>query len=222
MGPSSFRLLDEMLTKGPSDACRGRVLDLGCGNALTSIFAVNETSAKTVYAFDLWICASDNLRRIREAGLEDKVIPIHGDATDMPFAHDWFDAVISVDSYHYFGGRKGVFSDKLLPFVRKGGHVMIAVPGLKKEPEGELRALFEAWAEGDDALLFHTPRWWKDLLKEECKDTCDITVTECECADAAWKEWFDTGHEFALRDREFLSKGLDSILDFVFMYIRKR
>ena len=222
MGPSSFRLLDELLQRGPADACRGRVLDLGCGNALTSIFAANETGAKAVYAFDLWCAAADNLARVREAGLEDRVIPIHGDAMEMPFAEDWFDTVISVDAYHYFGCGKGVFSQKVLPFVKRGGNVMIAVPGLKKEPEGEIRTLFEAWAEGEDALTFKTAGWWQKLLTEECKDLCDITVTEAECCDLAWREWFDTGHEFALRDREYLSRGLYELMTFVFMYIRKR
>ena len=152
MGPNSFRLLDELVRRAPFDVCWNRTLDLGCGMALTSAFLANETPARSVYAFDLWISATDNLRRIRSLSLEDRVIPIHGDALDMPFAQDWFDAVVSVDSYHYFGCREGVFADRILPFVRHGGSVMIAVPGLRKEPQGSLRTLFETWAEGDDAL----------------------------------------------------------------------
>ena len=45
--------------------------------------------------------------------------------------------------------------------------------------------------------------------------------TEAECFDAAWQEWFDTEHEYAIRDREFLQKGLDGILSFVLIYARK-
>ena len=45
---------------------------------------------------------------------------------------------------------------------------------------------------------------------------------EGECYDEAWEDWFNTGHEYALRDREFLSKGLDRILNFVYMYIKRR
>ena len=222
MGPNAFRLLDELLRRAPYGECRGRVLDLGCGNALTSVFAANEPPAGSVYAFDLWIPADDNLKRIREANLEEKVIPIHGDAMDMPFAKDWFDTVISVDSYHYFGCEKGVFGEKILPVVKKGGQIMIAVPGLKKEPEGKMKTLFETWVEGDDAKTFKTVSWWESLLTEECGDTCDISVTEAECCDKAWEEWFATGHEYALRDREYLSKGLYDYLNFVFMYVRKR
>ncbi len=222
MGPNSFRLLDELLRRCPAGVSFDRTLDLGCGMALTSVFLANETPARQVYAFDLWVSASDNLQRIRSLQLEDRIIPIHGDAMDMPFAHDWFDTVVSVDSYHYFGAKKGVFAEKILPFVRTGGQVMIAVPGLKEEPQGEMKELFETWAEGDDSLTFKTVRWWKELLEEECGDRCDIEVTEGECFDAAWEDWFSTGHEYGLRDREFLDRGLDRILNFVMMYIRKR
>jgi hypothetical protein len=115
-----------------------------------------------------------------------------------------------------------VFAEKILPFVRRGGNVMIAVPGLREEPQGEMRKLFETWAEGDDALCFHTIEWWENLLKEDCGDRCDITVAEGDCFDEAWQDWYQTGHEFAARDREYLSRGLDRILNFVMIYIRKK
>ena len=37
--------------------------------------------------------------------------------------------------------------------------------------------------------------------------------TEAECFDIACQEWFDKGHEYGIRDREFLQKGLDRILN---------
>ena len=222
MGPNSFRLLDELIRRNPYDVCYDRTLDLGCGMALTSVFLANETPAKSVYAFDLWVDATDNLRRIRDLSLEDRIIPIHGDALDMPFAQDWFDTVVSVDSYHYFGCREGIFADKILPFVRRGGCVMIAVPGLREEPQGEMRTLFETWAEGGDSLCFKTVGWWKELLEKECGGRCDITVLEAECYDEAWNDWFTSGHEFGARDQEFLSKGLYQILNFPLIYVRKK
>ena len=222
MGPNSFRLLEELIRRAPFEPCWNRTLDLGCGLALTSVFLANETPADSVYAFDLWIDATDNLKRIRDLSLENRIIPIHGDALDMPFARGWFDTVVSVDSYHYFGCREGVFAEKILPFVRRGGSVMIAVPGLKEEPRGTLRRLFETWAEGDDALCFKTPGWWKDLLDKECDGRCEISVLEAECFDAAWQDWFSTGHEYGIRDRDFLSRGLDQVLDFVLIYVRKQ
>ena len=222
MGPNSLRLLDELIRRTPADVCYDRTLDLGCGMALTSFFLAKETPAKTVFAFDLWISASDNYTRIRDFQLEDKVVPVHGDAADMPFARGYFDAVVSVDSYHYFGCREGVFTEKILPFLREGGTALIAVPGLKEKPEGELRTLFENWAEGDDALSFRTADWWKALLEKECGDRCEVEVREAECFEKAWEDWFNSGNEYGIRDREVLEKGLNRILNFVLIYIRRK
>ena len=221
MGPNSFRLLDELISRCPENVKFDRTLDLGCGFALTSLFIADETDAKQVFAFDLWVSASENYARILDNGFEDKIIPIHGDAMDMPFAQNYFDCIISVDSYHYFGCKEGIFSEKILPFVKENGYVMIAVPGLKIQPQGETKKLFEVWAEGDDSELFKTAAWWKDLLTKECGDRCWIDVKEADCFDIAWQEWFDSGHEFGVRDKEFLDKGLYDILNFLLIYIRK-
>ena len=221
MGPNSFRLLDELIQKRPEDVCFDRTVDLGCGHALTSMFIANETTAKTVYAFDLWISATENLRRIRENQLEEKIIPIHGDAMDMPFAEGYFDSIISVDAYHYFGMEKGVFSEKILPFLKDGGYAIIAVPGIKETPDGEMWDLFTTWAEGDDWKCFQTLEWWENYFKEECGDQCEIMVREADCYDIAWQEWFESGHEYGVRDKEFLDKGLYDILNFAMIYVKK-
>lgn len=98
----------------------------------------------------------------------------------------------------------------------------LTADGLKEQPQGELKQLFETRAEGDDSELFKTRAWWEDLLKKDCGDRCEVTVEEAECFDTAWQEWFDTGHEFGIRDREFPGKGLDRILDFVLICVRKK
>ena len=88
-----------------------RVLDLGCGAALSSLFLANETQADCVWALDLWVSPTDNLQRIRENPLEHKIIPIHGDALALPFAHEYFDTIVSVDTYHYFGCEDNIFAE---------------------------------------------------------------------------------------------------------------
>ena len=107
-------------------------MDLGCGAALSSIYLANETTADKVWALDLWVSPTDNRKRIRENELEYKVIPIYGDALTLPFAEEYFDAVISVDTYHYFGCADNVFGEKILPFLKKGGYALFVVPGLKE------------------------------------------------------------------------------------------
>src|SRR5258707_6434647 len=62
-----------------------RVLDLGCGRAASSIFLHREFGVQ-VWATDLWFSASENLRRIRDAGIDDGVFPIHADARSLPLS----------------------------------------------------------------------------------------------------------------------------------------
>src|SRR6185436_3627395 len=79
-----------------------RILDLGCGRAASSIFLRREFGVQ-VWATDLWHSASENLPRIQDAGVGDGVFPIHADARALPFAADFFDAIVSIDSYMYYG-----------------------------------------------------------------------------------------------------------------------
>ena len=72
-----------------------RVLDLGCGRAASSMFLRREFGVQ-VWATDLWFSASENLQRIRDAGVEHGVFPIHADARSLSFATEFFDAVVSI------------------------------------------------------------------------------------------------------------------------------
>lgn len=75
---------------------------------------------------------SDNFDRFKKFNLEEKIIPIHAEAHDLPFAHHYFDAIISIDAYNYFGCESGYLEKHILPLVKKNGLIGIAVPGLKK------------------------------------------------------------------------------------------
>lgn len=221
MGPNSFLLLDELADKN-DEAIKGRVLDLGCGHALTSIFLAKETKADTVFALDLWIQPTENMPRIAAHGLDEKVIPIYGDALKLPFAEDYFDTIISVDTYHYFGCEEGVFAEKILPFVKKGGYILLAMPGIKYNPVGSELELFKEWATDGDDQLFQTIDWWKEHFSKNHKDEIELSIYEADCFDKAWEDWFITGHEFGLRDKEYLDKGLYQMLNFVMVCIKKK
>jgi cyclopropane fatty-acyl-phospholipid synthase-like methyltransferase len=74
MGPNTLKLLEELLSNIQIEKGKLRVLDLGCGKALNSLYFAKEMEA-IVFATDLWISASDNYMRIKEWGLEDNIIP---------------------------------------------------------------------------------------------------------------------------------------------------
>lgn len=220
MGPNCVRLLDEM-NKAYPDAIKGRVLDMGCGCGITSLYLGQDTGAEQIFAMDLWIPASDNFKRIRAWKMEDKIIPIHGDATQMPYADEYFDTIVSLDAYHYFGREKGFFQEKILPLMKKGGRALMAVPGIRKEWEGEVPALMQEWA-GDEWDYFHSCAWWKDLLQTGYENEITVEVWESRCHDKAWQEWFQSGHEYALSDKACLDKGLDKLTNFVMIAITRK
>src|SRR5438874_789365 len=62
-----------------------RVLDFGRGRAASSIFLRREFGVQ-VWAADLWFSPSENLQRIRDAGVEEGVFPLQVDARSLPFA----------------------------------------------------------------------------------------------------------------------------------------
>src|SRR5499427_2795205 len=105
-----------------------RVLDLGCGRASSSIFLRREFGVQ-VWATDLWISAAENIQRIRDAGVDDGVYPIHADARSLPFASNFFDAIVSIDAFYYFG-TDDLYLNYLAHFVKPGGPIGIAGVGL--------------------------------------------------------------------------------------------
>src|SRR3954453_2064036 len=83
-GSANSLWLTEGLTTGMDLRPGQRVLDLGFGGAATSIFLRREVVVQ-VWATDLWFSASENIQRIRDAGVEDGVFPVHADARSLPF-----------------------------------------------------------------------------------------------------------------------------------------
>jgi SAM-dependent methyltransferase len=130
-----------------------RVLDLGCGKALSSIFLAREFGAQ-VWATDLWISATDNAGRIRAANLEDQVFPLQADARELSFADKFFDAIISIDAFEYFG-TDVLFLPALIRLLKLGCQIGIINAGVQREIE----SLPEEWP--SDFCAFHTPAWWR-------------------------------------------------------------
>ena len=84
--------LTEWLTSALDLRPGQRVLDLGCGRASSSIFLHRKFGVQ-VWVADLWFSASENMERIRDAGVPDGVFPIHADARSLPFGANFFDSI---------------------------------------------------------------------------------------------------------------------------------
>lgn len=189
MGPSAL-WLTEWLCEALDLQPGARVLDMGCGRCLSSVFLVREFGVR-VWANDLWIPASENWKRIRAAGLEHAICPIQAEAHQLPYAAEFFDAIVSVDSYHYYG-TDDLYLRTFAQFVRPGGRIGIVVPGLVREFAGEVPAhLVRKQSSGgvfwnpDECFSFHTCEWWR-------AHWTGSTLVEVERADVladGWRHW---------------------------------
>ena len=135
-----------------------RILDLGCGRAMSSIFLHREFGVE-VWAADLWFSASDNLKCVRDAGIFEGVYPVHAEAHALPFAAEFFDAIVSIDSFQYYG-TDDTYAHDLARLLKPDGIIAHAGTGLSKEFDGEVPVALRGWWEPIMACL-HTQQWWK-------------------------------------------------------------
>jgi SAM-dependent methyltransferase len=158
-----------------------RVLDLGCGKSSTSIFLAQEFGVE-VWATDLWTSAAEIAVRVRGAGCEGRIIPIHADARSLPFAPEFFDAVISVDAYVYFG-TDDLYLNYLAGFVKPGGQIGVVGAGLTRElvtvPE-HLRAWWSA-----DLWCLRSADWYR----RHWQRTGIVDVTTADDLPGGWRYW---------------------------------
>ncbi len=159
-----------------------RVLDLGCGRAMSSIFLHREFGVQ-VWAVDLMCSVSENLQRIRDAGVEKEVFPIHSDARSLPFAADFFDAIVSIDSFFYFG-TDDLYLNALLRFVKPGGQVGIAGAGLMQEIVGTVPEHLKAWWT-PDLWCLHSAQWWQ----RHWERTGLVDVEVADVLPQGWRLW---------------------------------
>jgi SAM-dependent methyltransferase len=181
MGPSVL-WLTEFLTQAMDLQPGMRVLDMGCGKAISSIFLAWEFDVQ-VWATDLWIAAADNQKRIDESGLSDRIFPIHAEAHALPFAEGFFDVAVSMDAFHYFG-TDDLYLGYYARFVKPGGQLGIAVPGLREEigdRSPDHLAPYWAW----DFCSFHSPEWWR----RHWEKTGLVDVTTADWMPDGWKLW---------------------------------
>lgn len=184
MGPNCLWLVEDLAGR-MALAPGARVLDLGCGAALTSIFLAREHGAE-VWAADLWIDPASNLERAREAGVADRLFPLRLEAHSLPFAPGFFDAVVSVDSYHYFGTDVRYLS-YLAQFVKPGGRIGIVCPGNAldpDDPDAPDAAGIVAEA-GADWFTFRSAEWWR----RHWSRTRGIAVEEAAMLEAGRELW---------------------------------
>ena len=219
MGPNPLKLEEELLIghRIPNGAT---VCNLGSGQGLTSAFLAKEYGFK-VYAADLWSDPEENRVFFTDMGLTDEqIIPVNADAEALPFDKEFFDAVVSTDSYNYFGRNPDYLDEKLLPFVKKGGYIYIAIPGMKKDCHDHLpKELLLSWTP-EQMEYMHDTAYWKDMVNQ-CKGAEIITVEEMESNEEVWADWLKQNNEYAVGDRKAMEAGGGKYLNFIKIVLRK-
>lgn len=219
MGPNPLKLEEELLTahRIPAGAT---VCDLGSGQGLTSVFLAKEYGFR-VYAADLWSEPEDNRRFFREMGLTDEqILPVKADASALPFEKEFFDAIVTTDSYHYFGRDAGFLDAKLLPFLKSGGYIYIAIPGMKKDCHDALPPeLLLSWTP-EQLETMHDCAYWASIAAQ-CKGARLLTVSEMESNAEVWADWLRQENPYAIGDRKTMEAGGGKYLNFIKIVLQK-
>jgi SAM-dependent methyltransferase len=186
-GPNGIRQAEELasyftITKDM------RILDLGCGLGLSALYLVQAHGAE-VFATDLYADPTENHKRFQSLGIADKIVPMMIDVTQpLPFAKGYFDVIFSVGAYNVFGDNEEMLP-KLIPYVKKGGYIAVAFPGLKYDFGDNVPPEMQPfWDVPVVARCVRGIEWWKDLFGK-ANGIEIVTISEMACHDIAWKEY---------------------------------
>ena len=219
MGPNTLKLCEELL----EGACIPRgsiVLDLGSGSGISSAMLAREYGFVT-YAADLWSDPTENMRFFESLGLTNRqIVPLKADANALPFAHGFFDAVVSVDSYNYFGRNPEYLGKCLLPYVKSGGLILLAIPGMVRDCHNDLPACLLASWTPEQLDYMHDMTWWRRNFAQ----TSGVEITsmhEMACTHEAWADWIACDNEYAQGDRAAVEAGALDYLNTIAIVLRK-
>lgn len=197
MGPNAMRVAEELADSLVLHS-GSKVLDLGCGAGLSTLLLAQKYRA-TVFAADLWISPTANNARFETLGIADRAIPLSVDVTKgLPFAEQYFDLLFTVDAYHYFGNTPQALPT-LAAFVKKGGIIAAAIPGLQQEFGKNVPAKMRPFWNSEVERTMHSLNWWKELWSKESSVEL-VDCREMACCAQAWQEWLTADHPVVAHD----------------------
>ena len=108
---------------------------------------------------------------------------------------------------------------KLLPFVKKGGLMAVAVPGFTQDfAEGELPSEIKPYWTPE--WYFYSPNWWRALWERQA----GIVITEVREMNAckqAWDEWLKSPSPHAQDDIPMMEAGAGKYFNIIQMIGQK-
>ena len=109
----------------------------------------------------------------------------------------------------------------LLPFVKPGGYLYIAVPGMKKDCHACLPPeLLLSWTP-EDLETMHDAAYWRALVGQS-RDAQVLAVREMQSMDEVWSDWLRQENPYAVGDRKSMGAGAGKYLNFIEIVLRKK
>lgn len=175
-------MLTEWLIQAMDVSPGDRVLDLGAGRGASSVFLARELNVE-VWSVDLWFDPRERQQRAADAGVDRSVHALRADARALPFPTDYFDAVLGVDCFPYFG-TDDLFLGSLARHLRPGGQLGIAGAALTGELGTTVPEPLRQWWEASLWSL-HSAPWWRDHWSR----TGLVEVHTADAMGDGWQQW---------------------------------
>ena len=144
-----------------------------------------------------------------EAGVAGSVQAVRAEAHSLPFAANSFDAIICIDAYEYFGTADGYLA-YITRFLRPGGQLAIATPGMTREVRdlGEIPPHIKACV-GWEAIAWHTAAWWR--FQWEITEL--VTVTSARLQPDGCDDWLLWARVCREQQPEGAREATDSVIN---------
>jgi SAM-dependent methyltransferase len=113
------------------------------------------------------------------------VFAIHSDARSLPYAEEFFDAIVSIDSFFYYG-TDDHYLNYVARFLQPGGILAIAGAGLMRELDDEVPAHLREWWEPSMWCL-HSAPWWQ----RHWQRTGIVAVERADTMPDGWQAWLE-------------------------------
>lgn len=108
-----------------------------------------------------------------------------------------------------------------MPFIKSGGYIYIAVPGMKKDCHVNLpQELLLSWTP-EQLDYIHDVDYWTNIVRQ-CAGEELISVKEMESNEDVWADWLMQDNEYAVSDRKTMEAGGGKYLNFISIVLRKK
>jgi len=145
----------------------GICVDVGCGTAVFAIELCRHSKLK-IYALEkvkaIYEVACMN---IEKEGLTDRIIPVLGDAHDLPFENEFADFIISRGSYHCWEDKVRVFNE-IYRVLKKGGIALVGGGFGRYVSDEEFKRMksLRDRSLGEDAKAYSSPDKLREVINK--------------------------------------------------------